>query len=109
MTSSRPTPVDTPATNGHCEPKPSVAIVPVPFYGDTLDALSRIELARRLEKVERKKAKDRQREHGGTAPGKGRTLVENSTQVSDAGKSRDSLAKKAESQLEHAQRRVLAG
>ena len=44
-----------------------------------------------LEERERRAAKDRQREHGGTAPGKGKNTGENFPPVK--GKSRDELEK----------------
>ena len=40
-----------------------------------------------------KLAKERQQVHGGTAPGREKTLVENLPQVFDAGKARDQAGK----------------
>ena len=50
-------------------------------------------LALRLEPIMKEKAKERQREHGGTAPGK--TLVPISAPVIESGKARDQVAKLA--------------
>ena len=54
-----------------------------------LSAFARVELALKLEPLLRKQAKEKQREHGGTAPGK--TLVQNSAEVN----TRKELAKAA--------------
>jgi biotin operon repressor len=51
------------------------------------------ELAAEYEKLLKPMAKERQREHGGTAPGRQKTLVPNSAQVIDNSKTRDQAAK----------------
>lgn len=53
------------------------------------------ELALKLEPRYAAQAKERQREHGGTAPGREKTPVPTLARVSDAKKTHDELAKKA--------------
>jgi len=47
-----------------------------------------------LLEIEKKKAKERQRQHGFTAPGRPKTLVQNFARVSEQGKARDFAASK---------------
>lgn len=60
---------------------------------EILSHSEKAELGRRIEELEKPAAKLRQREHGGTAPGKGRNTGGNLPQVTDAGKTRDKVAK----------------
>jgi len=49
-------------------------------------------IIKKYEVIEKKLAKERQKEHGNTAPGKPKTVVENFPQV-NMGKSRDHIGK----------------
>ena len=52
------------------------------------------ELGERLEPIEAELAKQRQKEHGGTAPGRKNTGGHLNTSDSDTGKARDLIARK---------------
>ena len=50
--------------------------------------------AQAWQEIETQRAKQRQKEHGGTAPGKTKTLKENFPEVLDKGQTRDKLAER---------------